>query len=84
MASNAADSGAGVGTVLGKRAFRRGLIVVDLPDVDSLAQEHRAIADPLMARADVVVWVTDPQSTRMQRSTVGFRRYPTGRTSLWC
>lgn len=51
----------GVGTVLGKRAFRRGLIVVDLPDVDSLAQEHRAIADPLMARADVVVWVTDPQ-----------------------
>jgi GTP-binding protein EngB required for normal cell division len=39
----------------------RGLVLVDLPDFDSLATEHRVEADRLLERVDVVVWTTDPQ-----------------------
>lgn len=38
-----------------------GLVLLDLPDVDSLRPEHRAEADRVLALADVFVWVTDPQ-----------------------
>ncbi|MCT1601105.1 50S ribosome-binding GTPase [Kocuria sp. p3-SID1433] len=38
-----------------------GLILLDLPDVDSVAREHRQIASRLAGMVDVVVWVVDPQ-----------------------
>ena len=38
-----------------------GLILLDLPDVDSVAREHREIASRLAGMVDVVVWVVDPQ-----------------------
>lgn len=38
-----------------------GLLVLDLPDHDSVVVEHRLRADRLLARADLMVWVTDPQ-----------------------
>ncbi len=38
-----------------------GLILVDLPDFDSTEEAHRAEADRILQRADVFVWVTDPQ-----------------------
>ncbi|WP_325049541.1 GTPase [Kocuria soli] len=38
-----------------------GLVLLDLPDVDSVAREHRAIAERLVGMVDVVVWVVDPQ-----------------------
>ncbi|MEP7159890.1 MAG: GTPase [Dermatophilaceae bacterium] len=38
-----------------------GLVLLDLPDVDSFKEEHRAEADRVLALADVFVWVTDPQ-----------------------
>lgn len=38
-----------------------GLILVDLPDFDSTEEAHRVEADRILARADVFVWVTDPQ-----------------------
>lgn len=38
-----------------------GLVLLDLPDVDSRALEHREVADRLLGRVDVFVWVTDPQ-----------------------
>ncbi|WP_144791940.1 GTPase [Kocuria palustris] len=38
-----------------------GLILLDLPDVDSVAREHREIAARLAGMVDVVVWVVDPQ-----------------------
>jgi GTP-binding protein EngB required for normal cell division len=38
-----------------------GLILVDLPDFDSTETEHRVEADRILERADVFVWVTDPQ-----------------------
>jgi GTP-binding protein EngB required for normal cell division len=37
------------------------LIVLDLPDFDSVALEHRAIAERLAGQVDVLVWVVDPQ-----------------------
>lgn len=38
-----------------------GLVLVDLPDVDSREVRHRVEADRILERADVFVWVTDPQ-----------------------
>jgi GTP-binding protein EngB required for normal cell division/uncharacterized membrane protein YeaQ/YmgE (transglycosylase-associated protein family) len=37
------------------------LIVLDLPDFDSVALEHRAVAERLAGQVDVLVWVVDPQ-----------------------
>jgi GTP-binding protein EngB required for normal cell division len=37
------------------------VVVLDLPDVDSLAVEHRAVVESLLPRVDVVAWVTDPE-----------------------
>ncbi|MDO5618333.1 GTPase [Kocuria sp.] len=39
----------------------QGLVLLDLPDVDSVVQEHRQIAQRLVGMVDVVVWVVDPQ-----------------------
>lgn len=43
------------------QAGLRGLVLLDLPDFDSRAVEHREEADRLLALVDLVVWVTDPQ-----------------------
>jgi GTP-binding protein EngB required for normal cell division len=42
-------------------AALRGLVLLDLPDFDSLATGHRAEVDRLLDLVDLVVWVTDPQ-----------------------
>lgn len=36
-------------------------ILVDLPDIDSTEATNRQVAQDLIARADAVVWVVDPQ-----------------------
>lgn len=38
-----------------------GLVLLDLPDHDSTAAEHRREVDRVVGLADVVVWVLDPQ-----------------------
>ena len=38
-----------------------GLVLLDLPDHDSTALEHRREVDRVVAVADMVVWVLDPQ-----------------------
>jgi GTP-binding protein EngB required for normal cell division len=38
-----------------------GLVLLDLPDVDSVEQQHRLEADRLVERVDLLVWVLDPQ-----------------------
>lgn len=38
-----------------------GLILLDLPDHDSVATAHRSEVDRLIGRVDLFVWVTDPQ-----------------------
>lgn len=37
-----------------------GLVLLDLPDHDSMVTEHRVEVDRLVGLVDVVVWVTDP------------------------
>ena len=38
-----------------------GLVLLDLPDHDSVVAEHRVRADHVTERADLLVWVTNPQ-----------------------
>ncbi|MEU6772635.1 YfjP family GTPase [Streptomyces sp. NPDC046759] len=39
----------------------RGLVLVDLPDHDSAAVEHRKQVDRILKLVDAVVWVVDPE-----------------------
>jgi GTP-binding protein EngB required for normal cell division len=38
-----------------------GLVLLDLPDVDSVAAGNRLTADRLVEQVDVLIWVLDPQ-----------------------
>ncbi|MGX1760027.1 GTPase [Streptomyces lydicus] len=38
-----------------------GLILIDLPDHDSSATEHRAQVDRMLGLVDAVIWVVDPE-----------------------
>ncbi|QWW20480.1 50S ribosome-binding GTPase [Schaalia sp. 19OD2882] len=42
-------------------ALPAGVILLDLPDIDSESRENRDIARHVSDRADLVVWVVDPQ-----------------------
>jgi GTP-binding protein EngB required for normal cell division len=42
-------------------AALRGLVLLDLPDFDSIDAGHREIVDRLVGVADLVIWVVDPQ-----------------------
>ncbi len=37
------------------------VVILDLPDIDSLEAGHRAVVEELLPRIDVVAWVTDPE-----------------------
>jgi GTP-binding protein EngB required for normal cell division len=39
----------------------RGLVLLDLPDFDSVQTAHRLEVERLLALVDLVIWVTDPQ-----------------------
>ena len=41
-------------------AWADGLVLLDLPDDDSVAEQHRVAVDRLLPRVDAVIWVTDP------------------------
>ncbi|BDZ40753.1 hypothetical protein GCM10025865_00520 [Paraoerskovia sediminicola] len=45
----------------GDRGDGAGLVLLDLPDHDSVVTEHRLRAERLVSRADLIVWVVDPQ-----------------------
>lgn len=51
------DPGSAWGTV----QREGGLILLDLPDFDSITTEHRTIVERLAGQVDVLVWVLDPQ-----------------------
>jgi GTP-binding protein EngB required for normal cell division len=53
-----ADAGEGPVQVAGSLD---GLVLLDLPDFDSRALEHRREAERVLELVDVFVWVTDPQ-----------------------
>jgi energy-coupling factor transporter ATP-binding protein EcfA2 len=42
-------------------AALRGLVLLDLPDVDSVAIDHRVEAERYVGVVDLVIWVMDPQ-----------------------
>ncbi|BCB80494.1 hypothetical protein Pflav_069040 [Phytohabitans flavus] len=42
-------------------AALRGLVLLDLPDFDSVERSHRLEVDRLLGLVDLVVWVVDPQ-----------------------
>lgn len=42
------------------RDAAEGLVLIDLPDHDSVVAAHRATVDAFVERVDVVVWVLDP------------------------
>ncbi len=42
-------------------AVPTGLVLLDLPDHDSVVVEHRIRAERLVERVDLLVWVVDPQ-----------------------
>ncbi|QTE31339.1 50S ribosome-binding GTPase [Pengzhenrongella sicca] len=42
-------------------AALRGLVLLDLPDHDSIEDAHREVVDRLLPMADLLVWVVDPQ-----------------------
>ena len=64
-----AGAGPGILRVLDDLAIERrvpqerfpGLCVLDLPDLDSVSEWHRATVEDLLPRVDVVVWTFDPE-----------------------
>ncbi len=55
------DSGSGSGNDSLGQIDSGGLILLDLPDMDSTAVEHHVIVDRLAGQVDVMLWVLDPQ-----------------------
>jgi GTP-binding protein EngB required for normal cell division len=49
------------GAPLPERDPLAGLVLVDLPDHDSVRTEHREAVDRAVRYADLLIWVTDPQ-----------------------
>ncbi|GAA2724857.1 GTPase [Cellulomonas aerilata] len=43
------------------QADLRGLVLLDLPDYDSVESAHRDVVDRLLPMVDLLVWVVDPQ-----------------------
>jgi hypothetical protein len=52
----------------------RGMILLDLPDIDSVEQKHRVVVDRLLHLVDVVVWICDPQKYADQLVHEGYLR----------
>src|SRR6201999_1746852 len=42
-------------------ASLRGLVLLDLPDFDSIERSHRLEVDRLLGLVDQIIWVVDPQ-----------------------
>ncbi|SPT54075.1 GTPase Era [Actinomyces bovis] len=55
------DERAEVTTAPGAAALGSGTVLLDLPDIDSDAREHRVITEGMSQLVDVLVWVLDPE-----------------------
>jgi hypothetical protein len=52
---------------IGKVAFhehRQSVVVLDLPDIDSLVPDHRRRVDEILPWLDLAIWVLDPEKYR--------------------
>ncbi|NNC75319.1 MAG: hypothetical protein HKN93_07385, partial [Acidimicrobiia bacterium] len=69
LALISSDTGSGIDSLLESLGITRTvsqstfehLVILDLPDVDSIAEWHRRIVEDLLPRIDVVIWVFDPE-----------------------
>jgi energy-coupling factor transporter ATP-binding protein EcfA2 len=43
------------------RSDLAGVVVLDLPDIDSVDEAHRATVEELLPRVDAVAWIVDPE-----------------------
>ncbi|UCN13520.1 50S ribosome-binding GTPase [Cellulomonas iranensis] len=62
-----------------REASLRGLVLLDLPDHDSIAPEHRDVVDRVLPQVDLLVWVVDPQKYADDALHSGYLRRMTGR-----
>ncbi len=60
------------------QADLRGLVLLDLPDHDSVEAEHRAVVDRLVPMVDLLVWVVDPQKYADDALHTGYLRHLVG------
>ncbi|QCB95357.1 ABC transporter [Cellulomonas shaoxiangyii] len=60
-------------------AALRGLVLLDLPDHDSIAPEHREVVDRVLPQVDLLVWVVDPQKYADDALHSGYLRHLAGR-----
>ncbi|MFC8190911.1 GTPase [Cellulomonas sp. NPDC057328] len=60
-------------------AALRGLVLLDLPDHDSIAPEHREVVDRVLPQVDLLVWVVDPQKYADDALHSGYLRRLAGR-----
>lgn len=56
------------------QAALRGLVLLDLPDHDSVSPEHREVVDRVVPLADLLVWVVDPQKYADDALHTGYLR----------
>jgi energy-coupling factor transporter ATP-binding protein EcfA2 len=55
-----------------------GLVLLDLPDFDSVTSAHRSEVDRLVRLVDLMVWVTDPQKYADESLHAGYLRRLSG------
>lgn len=60
------------------QADLRGLVLLDLPDHDSVEPDHRAVVDRLLPLVDLLVWVVDPQKYADDALHTGYLRHLVG------
>jgi GTP-binding protein EngB required for normal cell division len=58
----------------GDQDYLAGLVLLDLPDHDSVAAAHRTVVDEVLPQADLVVWVVDPQKYADDALHTGYLR----------
>jgi GTP-binding protein EngB required for normal cell division len=59
----------------------RGLVLLDLPDHDSIEPAHRQVVDLLLPMSDLLVWVVDPQKYADDALHSGYLRRLVGHES---
>jgi GTP-binding protein EngB required for normal cell division len=55
-----------------------GLILLDLPDHDSIQSKHREIVDRILPLVDLLIWVVDPQKYADEALHVGYLQSSVG------
>ncbi len=61
-----------------EQAALRGLVLLDLPDHDSVSPAHREVVDRVVPLADLLVWVVDPQKYADDALHTGYLQRLTG------